>query len=117
MKSVRFGLALGGGAARGIAHVGVLRALEEGGQPPDAIAGTSMGAIIGALYAATRDSAAVEHSVVEFLRSDRFRRDKFDFLNEGRDRERRGLLSSLSSLVKRGIVLGSSLTRSSFISA
>jgi NTE family protein len=46
------GLALGGGAARGLAHVGVLKVLEEEEIPIDCIAGTSIGAFIGALYAA-----------------------------------------------------------------
>lgn len=47
----RLGLALGGGAARGLAHIGVLQALAEAGLKVDAVAGTSAGAIIGALYA------------------------------------------------------------------
>lgn len=46
------GLALGGGVARGLAHIGVLSVLEQAGVPIDIIAGTSMGAIIGASYAA-----------------------------------------------------------------
>ncbi len=46
------GLALSGGGARGIAHIGVLKALEEAGIVPDIVAGTSAGAIIGALFAA-----------------------------------------------------------------
>ncbi len=49
------GLALGGGAARGLAHVGVLRALDEAGIPIDMVCGASMGAIIGALYALGND--------------------------------------------------------------
>ena len=48
----RIGLALGGGAARGWAHVGVIRALEEAGIRPDLICGTSVGAMVGAAYAA-----------------------------------------------------------------
>jgi predicted acylesterase/phospholipase RssA len=48
----RVGLVLGGGGARGAAHIGVLRELEKLRVPVDAIAGTSMGAIIGGLYAA-----------------------------------------------------------------
>ena len=47
----RVGLALSGGAARGIAHVGVLRALEENNIPIDAIVGASAGALIGGCYA------------------------------------------------------------------
>ena len=48
---VRIGLALGGGAARGFAHIGVIKALEAQGIVPDIIVGTSAGAVVGALYA------------------------------------------------------------------
>ncbi len=48
----RIGLALGGGAARGCAHLGVIEALCEAGFRPDVVAGTSMGAVVGAFYAA-----------------------------------------------------------------
>lgn len=48
---VRIGLALGGGAARGFAHVGVIKALETQGIFPDIIVGTSAGAVVGSLYA------------------------------------------------------------------
>ena len=51
-KELRYGLALSGGGARGIAHIGVIAALEENGIFPDTIAASSMGSIIGALYAA-----------------------------------------------------------------
>lgn len=47
----KIGLVLSGGAARGLAHIGVLKALEEQGIKIDAIAGTSMGAVVGGLYA------------------------------------------------------------------
>lgn len=49
------GLALGGGAAKGIAHIGVIRALEEAGIPIDMVAGSSIGAIIAAQYAMGND--------------------------------------------------------------
>ncbi|MFO7654407.1 MAG: patatin-like phospholipase family protein [Candidatus Krumholzibacteriia bacterium] len=48
----RVGLALGGGGARGIGHIGVIIALEEAGVPVDVVTGTSMGSIVGGLYAA-----------------------------------------------------------------
>ena len=51
LKLRKIGLALGGGGARGIAHLGVLRHLEEIGLKPDILAGTSAGAIIASLYA------------------------------------------------------------------
>jgi NTE family protein len=50
--SGRIGLALGSGAARGWAHIGVIRALGEHGVRPDVVSGTSMGAVVGAAYAA-----------------------------------------------------------------
>lgn len=54
MTSGKIGLALGGGAARGWAHIGVLRALDKAGLKPDIIAGTSIGAVVGGCYAAGR---------------------------------------------------------------
>jgi len=62
----RIGLALSGGAARGIAHVGVLRALEENAVPIDAIAGASAGALIGGAYAAGLSIARLEAMARKF---------------------------------------------------
>lgn len=60
----RIGLVLGGGAARGVAHIGALQALEDNGIYPKVIAGTSVGALVGGLYAAgvspTRLAALVQ---------------------------------------------------------
>ncbi|MGE0749803.1 MAG: patatin-like phospholipase family protein [Variibacter sp.] len=54
------GLALGGGAARGFAHIGIVKALAARGLQPDVVAGTSMGALVGGLYAAGRLDALEE---------------------------------------------------------
>ena len=54
MAKVKIGLALGGGAARGWAHIGVLRGLIEAGIVPDVIAGTSIGAVVGGCHIAER---------------------------------------------------------------
>jgi NTE family protein len=51
-QAVKIGLALGGGAARGFAHIGVIKALEAQGIMPDIVVGTSAGAVVGALYSA-----------------------------------------------------------------
>jgi NTE family protein len=61
----KIGLALSGGGARGGAHVGVLKTLEELGVPVDYIAGTSMGAIIGGLYAAGYSADEIERLLNE----------------------------------------------------
>src|ERR1043166_6178674 len=50
-RAQKVGVALSGGAARGLAHIGVLRALEEAGVPVDVITGTSMGSVGGGVYA------------------------------------------------------------------
>lgn len=59
----RIGLVLGGGGARGAAHIGVLQELERQRIPIDAIAGTSMGAIVGGLYASGKTPAELEELV------------------------------------------------------
>ncbi len=62
----RVGLALSGGAARGIAHVGVLRALEEHDIPINAIAGASAGALVGGAYASGMSTAELEALARQF---------------------------------------------------
>ncbi|MEQ1716477.1 MAG: patatin-like phospholipase family protein [Hyphomicrobium sp.] len=52
MAGLKIGLALGGGAARGWAHIGVLKALSQAGIKPDIIAGTSIGAVVGGCFSA-----------------------------------------------------------------
>jgi len=67
----KVGLALGSGAARGLAHIGVLEALEKEGIPIDMIAGTSVGALIGALYAQGKDISQIKNLAID-LGSKRF---------------------------------------------
>jgi NTE family protein len=61
-----FALALGGGGARGLAHIAVIEALDEMGIKPAAIAGTSIGALIGAAYAAGMRGKDIRHHVIGF---------------------------------------------------
>jgi NTE family protein len=63
------GLALGGGAARGLAHIGVLEVLQNAHVPIDIICGTSMGAIIGALYAKHIDAELIRTAAMKLNRS------------------------------------------------
>ncbi len=56
----KLGLALGGGAARGFAHVGVIQVLEEAGIRPELVAGTSAGSLVAALYASGRNGQQLE---------------------------------------------------------
>ena len=56
LKVLNLGLALGGGAARGFAHVGVIQVLEEAGIQPDLVVGTSAGSLVAAMYASGKNS-------------------------------------------------------------
>ena len=59
----RIGLALGGGAARGFAHVGVIEVLEENGIKPTLVVGTSAGSLVAALYASGRNAQQLQQQV------------------------------------------------------
>lgn len=59
----RVALVLGGGGARGLAHVGVLKVLEEAHIPVDCVVGTSMGALVGGVYASGQSAAALSRAV------------------------------------------------------
>nr|WP_308446591.1 patatin-like phospholipase family protein [Vogesella indigofera] len=63
-------LALGGGAAKGFAHVGVIRVLEQNGIVPDIITGTSAGSIVGAIYASGVDGEALRYRALRINESD-----------------------------------------------
>lgn len=62
-KKVKLGIAFGGGGARGIAYIGVLKAFEELGVKIDYISGTSIGALVGSLVAYGKDSAFLEEAI------------------------------------------------------
>lgn len=62
----RLGLTLESGGARGLAHIGVLKTFDEAGIAPDVITGTSMGAVIGAFYAAGYSAAEIEGIALSF---------------------------------------------------
>ncbi len=63
-KNLKIGLALGGGAARGFAHVGVIAVLEEAGLKPQLIVGTSAGSLVAALYASGKTSAQLQQTAL-----------------------------------------------------
>ena len=69
MKRPKIGIALGSGASRGLAHIGVLKALEENNIPIDMVAGTSSGSMIGALYCAEANLKYIEKIAEDLPRS------------------------------------------------
>ena len=64
-RKIKVGLALGGGAARGFAHIGVIKALEANGITPDLVVGTSAGSLVGALYAAGNNGYALQKMAID----------------------------------------------------
>ena len=64
-RKIKVGLALGGGAARGFAHIGVIKALEANGITPDLVVGTSAGSLVGALYAAGNNGSALQKMAID----------------------------------------------------
>lgn len=80
-KRKKIGLALGAGGAKGLAHIGVILALEEAGVPIDFIAGTSMGALVGGWYAATKNIKFLQNIFLKTGTKDLFA-DGVEFFSE-----------------------------------
>lgn len=78
----KFGLALGGGGARGLAHIGVLKVLEQKGIEVHSITGCSMGAIIGGLYAYFGSIKQVEDFILDIINHPKFLELGIDKLSE-----------------------------------
>ncbi|MGH9524662.1 MAG: patatin-like phospholipase family protein [Terriglobales bacterium] len=82
----KIGIALGGGFARGLAHIGVLKVLEEEGIPVDMVAGTSVGSVIGAAYCAGISGRELEEvaAVVRFSSIARYSLSRFGICSNDR---------------------------------
>jgi NTE family protein len=94
-------LALGGGGSRGLAHLGVLKALSDEGIPVHGIVGTSVGAIVGAAYAIDPDIDRLTEVTLGYLRSDRFQNDHFRRMMFGaNDAEQNFFFNILSGIRK-----------------
>src|ERR671912_1227706 len=105
----RVGVALGGGSARGLAHVGVLRWLEEHHIPVDVLAGTSMGGLIGGSFATGMPPAEVEAMLAEIDWDEMFGSSSFQFSNVRRKRDKRAYPSHLEFGLRKGLSPPSSL--------
>lgn len=111
-------LALGGGAARGLAHLGVLKVFEDAKLPVHMIAGTSLGALVGGLYAAKPDISYWIQRVDQFLRSFRSRKTRLEFIRrlEQPQNNRHGFFSDMANLIRKGYFWGVTATKPAFIS-
>jgi len=110
---VKVGLALGGGGARGLAHVGVLKVLEEAHVPIHCIAGTSIGAVVGGMYAQHPDSAYLEKKLWDYLSSRAYKESGLDYLQTKRDAE--NFFGQVASYVKERIIINIAHSRPSIV--
>lgn len=108
-EKLKVGLALGGGGARGLAHIGVLKVLERENIPIDLITGTSMGAIIGAVYALKKDISAIEKITEKYSKISEFNIDLSFSEKERKDKP--FFLKKMSDFLKKGYILNLELTR------
>ncbi|HJO05445.1 MAG TPA: patatin-like phospholipase family protein [Acidobacteriota bacterium] len=118
---VRVGLALSGGGSRGLAQLGVLKVLEREGVPIDLVAGTSIGSVVGGIYACLGNALATEARVLETVRSGPMQGLDLDRIlklsgvspvsSEGADTPRIGLLGRAQHLLRRMYVSHAALTR------
>ena len=113
-KQNKIGLALGGGAARAFSHIGVLAGLTKHGVPIDIVTGTSMGAIIGAMFAAKADVAAIEARFAAYVKSKEFASSGFNFFKE-LDSHDEGLLAEMGRLARRGLFNTLMVTKTSLV--
>lgn len=106
-------LALGGGAARGFAHLGILKAFQEHDVPIAGICGTSMGAVVGACFALNLNADQVIRDFSAHLKSDKFNNARFKVIqaaeksNEGR--------TSFAAKMRHSFLVGRSLTTGSIL--
>lgn len=106
-QKIKVGLALGGGGARGLAHIGVLKALEEEKIPIHAIAGTSMGAIVGGAYAQMGDCRRLILLAHDLIDQFDLKSGWMQFLShegEKNKEKRESLLKELGYFVRRRLI-------------
>lgn len=112
----KVGLCLSGGAARGMTHLGVLRELEGAGLRPDMVAGASVGALIGALYAHFLDIEEVERIVLAFLKGEDFSDLRGDILSRAREgEEQSGIFRRMLKTFRKSLFYSISLTQLSYL--
>jgi NTE family protein len=100
----RIGLALSGGGARGLAHIGVLQWMEENHIPVDSVAGTSMGALVGAMFATGMNGPQMRHFVQTIDWDDVLLREpSYDQLSYRRKQDRRSLQIGAMLGLKHGL--------------
>jgi NTE family protein len=108
-KGSKLGLALGGGGARGFAHIGVLKVLERENIRPDIIVGTSVGSIVGGALASGMTVEQIEERAHSFLESDLYASSELKAMGDAESGAEQRLSSRIQNYFKTKIRLAGSL--------
>jgi len=100
LRRKRIALALGGGGARGLCHIGVLKILEQEGIPIDVIAGTSIGALVGGAFACGISSDELERKVQAYVESEEFRSSAIKAISDAYSGEQDSLAQKIQSFLR-----------------
>ena len=115
-RKKRIGLALGGGGARGLAHVGVLKVLEKEKIPIRLIAGTSIGALVGGAYASGINADELQKKVDEFLNSPEFQSSAIKAYETAHAKEEVGLTQRIQTYIRNRFYLIQALLKPGILS-
>ena len=113
----RIGLALGGGGARGLAHIGVLRVFEQEGIPIDLIVGTSIGALVGGAYASGIGPDELEKKFDEYLNSHEFQSSAIKAIEASHAKEGRGMAQKIQNYLKNRFYLVQAMFKPGILSS
>jgi len=105
VSKLKIGLVLGGGGARGLAHVGVIEELEKAKIPIHYLSGSSMGALIGGTYAQNPDAEILHQKVVDFVKGPKFKKLGVSNFRQKQEKDPDDILSQVAQKVKRRIVI------------
>jgi len=114
-KGRKIGLALGGGGARGFAHIGILKVLDREGIRPDIIVGTSIGSFIGGAIASGMTVNALEEKADAFLESDLYRSSELKAMGDAESGSEQRMSRRIQAYFKTKIRLAQALFRSGIL--
>lgn len=113
-RKTKVALALGGGGARGCAHIGVLKVLERANIPVDIVTGSSIGAVVGSLYTNTGSALKVEERFKEFLLSAEYKKSGLELFRRKEPAE--NFFGQVAKLVKERVVVNLAQSKPSLVS-
>ncbi|MFQ5707429.1 MAG: patatin-like phospholipase family protein [bacterium] len=110
---MKVALALSGGGARGCAHIGVLKVLQRENIPIDLIVGTSIGSVVGALYATTKQALKVEERFTQFVTTEAYKKSGLELFKRKEPAE--NFFGQVATYVKERVVVNLAHSKPSLV--